>query len=95
MVEAKLDRAQWKTDEKSDVVLEKDTTLELWEADDAPAGSTSESLLYYENGLPVRVSGPTHFHHLADGSVVGGYGIGTHHTDVDGSVTPITATYGG
>lgn len=55
----------------------------VWEADDAPPGSTSESLLVFENGMPVRVAGPTHYVHLADGRVIGGYGGGTHYSDVD------------
>jgi hypothetical protein len=53
----------------------------VWEADDAPPGSTSGSLLVYEKGKPVRVSGPTHYHHLANGAVVAAYSGGTHHTE--------------
>lgn len=63
----------------------------VWEADDAPPGSTSESLLVFERGIPVRVAGPTHYVHLADGRIVGGYGGGTHFsepvTDDEGRVT--------
>lgn len=63
----------------------------VWEQDDAPPGSTAESLLVFENGIPVRVAGPTHYLHLADGRVVGGYGGGTHYseavTDENGKVT--------
>lgn len=55
----------------------------VWEADDAPPGSTAESLLVFEGGRPVRVAGPTHYHHLADGRVVGGYGHATHYADTD------------
>jgi len=55
----------------------------VWEADDAPPGSTAESLLVFEGGRPVRVAGPTHYVHLADGRVVGGYGGGTHYADTD------------
>lgn len=55
----------------------------VWEQDDAPAGSTAESLLVFENGRPVRVAGPTHYCHLADGRVIGGFGGGTHYADVD------------
>jgi hypothetical protein len=55
----------------------------VWEQDDAPPGSTSESLLVFERGIPVRVAGPTHYCHLADGRIVGGYGGGTHYADVD------------
>lgn len=58
---------------------EKETPV--WERDDAPPGSTSESLLVFEGGVPVRVAGPTHYMHLADGSIVGGYGGGTHHSE--------------
>jgi hypothetical protein len=46
-----------------------------------PKGSTAESLLIYERGVPVRVAGPTHYHQLADGRVLGGYSGGTHHDD--------------
>lgn len=55
----------------------------VWERDDAPPGSTAESLLVFEGGVPVRVAGPTHYVHLADGRVVGGFGGGTHHSDTD------------
>lgn len=53
----------------------------VWEDDDAPAGSTGSSLLVYERGKPVRVSGPTHYHHLTDGRVVAGYGGGTTYSE--------------
>lgn len=46
-----------------------------------PAGSTQESLLVLERGVPVRVAGPTHYHQLADGRVLGGYSGGTHYDD--------------
>lgn len=79
-----------------------DTAAEVpvWELDDAPAGSTSESLLVLERGKPVRVSGPTHYAHLSDGRVVSSYGIGTHYTEADPNGGPdrsalITAHYGG
>ncbi len=60
-----------------------DTTHELppWEHEDAPAGSTEGSLLVYERGVAVRVAGPTHYVHLADGRVKAGYGIGTHYSE--------------
>lgn len=58
---------------------EKETPV--WEKDDAPPGSTSESLLVFEGGVPVRVAGPTHYQHLADGRVIGGYGGGTHYSE--------------
>lgn len=71
----------------------------VWEADDAPPGSTSESLLVFEGGRPVRVAGPTHYLHLADGRVVGGYGHATHYADVDEDgnqrVTRITGVHEG
>jgi hypothetical protein len=82
----------------ANVDLERSKEVPLWERDDAPKGSTSESLLHYENGQPVRVSGPTHYSSLADGRLIGGYGIGTHHSEEkDGQevITPIVATYGG
>jgi hypothetical protein len=46
-----------------------------------PPGSTQESLLVFERGVPVRVAGPTHYHQLADGRVMGGYSGGTEHDD--------------
>lgn len=55
----------------------------VWDREDAPPGSTSESLLVFEGGVPVRVAGPTHYVHLADGRVIGGFGSGTHYADVD------------
>lgn len=65
--------------------------IPVWELPDAPPGSTAESLLVFERGVPVRVAGPTHYQHLADGRIVGGYGGGTHYseavTDDDGKVT--------
>lgn len=64
--------------------------IPVWELPDAPPGSTAESLLVFERGIPVRVAGPTHYMHLADGRVIGGYGGGTHFsepvTDADGRV---------
>ena len=53
----------------------------VWELPEAPPGSTAESLLVFERGIPVRVAGPTHYMHLADGRVVGGYGGGTHFSE--------------
>lgn len=53
----------------------------VWELPDAPPGSTAESLLVFERGVPVRVAGPTHYVHLADGRVTGGFGGGTHHSE--------------
>lgn len=53
----------------------------VWEQPDAPPGSTAESLLVFERGVPVRVAGPTHYVHLADGRIVGGYGGGTHYSE--------------
>lgn len=86
--------------EGADVPLRKQQYMEkvgreketpVWELPDAPPGSTSESLLVFERGVPVRVAGPTHYMHLADGRVVGGYGGGTHHseavTDENGRVS--------
>lgn len=73
--------------------------IPVWERDDAPPGSTAESLLVFEGGRPVRVAGPTHYVHLADGRVVGGFGGGTHYADLDENgnqrVTRITANHEG
>lgn len=52
-----------------------------WEFEDALPGSTSESLAVVENGEKVRVHGPTHYHHLADGRVLAHFNGGTHHTE--------------
>lgn len=71
---------------------EKETPV--WEAEDAPPGSTSESLLVFERGRPVRVAGPTHYHHLADGRVIGGFAGGTHFDD-GSKVTRIVAVHEG
>jgi hypothetical protein len=74
---------------------EKETPV--WEKDDAPPGSTAESLLVFEGGVPVRVAGPTHYQHLADGRVTGGYGGGTHLSEPDGNggetITRIVANH--
>ena len=59
-----------------------------------PPGSHSESLLVYERGVPVRVAGPTHYHQLADGRVIGGYSGGTDHDD-GVKVTRIIGTHEG
>lgn len=73
--------------------------IPVWERDDAPKGSTSESLLEYDHaGRPVRVAEPTHYQHLANGRVVPGYSGGTHYTEsVDGKdvIVPIVAGYEG
>ncbi|GAA0287280.1 hypothetical protein GCM10009527_098250 [Actinomadura nitritigenes] len=61
--------------------LETARDVPVWERDDAPAGSTASSLMVYERGKAVRVSGPTHYAHLANGRVVAGYSGGTHHTE--------------
>lgn len=60
---------------------DKTREIPVWERDDAPRGSTASSLLVYDRGKPVRVQGPTHYHHLADGRVTVGYNGGTHHTE--------------
>jgi len=78
----------------ADVELDRKTEVQPWERDDAPKGSTSESLMSEdENGKPV-VSGPTHYSHLANGEIVGSYGIGTHHDSGDGPV-PVVAHFAG
>lgn len=65
----------------ADVALDTSREVPVWDQDDAPRGSTAESLLVYERGVPVRVAGPTHYHHLVDGRILGGYTGGTHHTE--------------
>jgi hypothetical protein len=73
--------------------------IPVWERDDAPPGSTKESLLVFEGGRAVRVAGPTHYQHLADGRVVGGFGGGTHYSEPDGNggekITRIVANHEG
>lgn len=80
--------------------LEDAVEVPIWDLPDAPLGSTAESLLVFERGVPVRVSGPTHYAHLTDGRVVGSYGIGTHHSEAGENGRPdttvrIAAHYGG
>lgn len=80
--------------------LDRTREVPVWEREDAPPGSTEQSLLVHENGVPVRVAGPTHYHHTADGRVHGGYGIGTHYSEADPDggpdrVVPIIGIYGG
>lgn len=48
-----------------------------WEAEDAPAGTTQESLYSVDANGAKHAAGPTHYHHLADGRVVAGFGGGT------------------
>jgi hypothetical protein len=76
--------------------------IRVWEAEDAPPGSTSESLLVFERGIPVRVAKPTHYTHLADGRVVSTFGGGTVYSEavtdeqtgkVSEKLTKITANY--
>lgn len=70
--------------------------IPVWALPDAPAGSTEGSLMVYERGKAVRVSRPTHYHHLSDGRVVTGYSGGTHHHDADtGRVTKILSIHEG
>lgn len=71
-------------------------TKAYWDDENAPAGSTKESLAVVEGGRKVRVHGPTHYHHLADGRVVGGYSGGTHHTEPgeDGQDDTVTTILG-
>lgn len=61
--------------------LDTETEVPVWLREDAPAGSTESSLLVYERGRPVRVSGPTHYHHLADGRVIAHHNGGTHYAE--------------
>ena len=94
------------TQRRQQYMAQLDTTKEVpvWELPDAPPGSTSESLLVFERGIPVRVAGPTHYVHLADGRIVGGYGGGTRYSeavlDSNGNVigekiTPVTGSHAG
>jgi len=74
---------QRQTEKPADAGVETRKEPQPWEREDAPKGSTSSSLLAKdENGKDV-VSGPTHYTHLANGQVVGTYGVGTRHTDAD------------
>lgn len=95
---AQLDQLGQNTDRPAPG-LEEAREIPVWELPDAPDGSTSESLLVYERGIPVRVSGPTHYAHLVDGRIVGSYGGGTHHTEPgpggSDTITKIIAHYGG
>jgi hypothetical protein len=85
----------------ADVAIDNSREVPVWEQDDAPKGSTAESLLVYERGVPVRVAGPTHYHHLVDGRIVGGYGHATHYSEPGAKpgdpdkLTRIHAVYGG
>lgn len=80
--------------------VEKQEIIPVWdERRGAPPGSTAESLLIFDHkGDPEAVAPPTHYHHLANGRVVGGYTSGTHHTEVDDDgndvITPIINVYG-
>lgn len=74
----------------------------VWHPDhesEPPAGSTAESLLDYERGVPLRVTPPTHHHWLGDGRIVTGYSGGTHYTEVDDDgndvVSPIFQRFAG
>ncbi|MBO2459379.1 hypothetical protein [Actinomadura violacea] len=66
---------------QADEPLEKRREVPVWERPDAPRGSTASSLMVYDRGKPFRVSGPTHYAHLADGRVVAGYAGGTHYSE--------------
>ena len=85
------------TDERRQVLadaLDDARELEVWDREDAPPGSTRHSLLVFRGGVPVRVAGPTHYHHLADGRVLPGYNGGTHYDD-GSKVTRIVAVHEG
>lgn len=79
---------------KTDAKLDKDESVAPWDRDDAPAGSTSESLLTKDKNGEPRVSSGTHYTTLADGRIVPGFGIGTHYDDGD-SVVPVVAHFAG
>lgn len=78
---------------------EKVRVTPVWEREDAPKGSTRASLMVFDRGQAVRVHGPTHYHHLADGRVTVGYSGGTHHSepgeDGQDKVTRILAIHEG
>jgi hypothetical protein len=97
---AEIDTAGLKANKQTNTEkVGEDKPSRFWEDEDAPAGSTSESLAVIENGRKTRVHGPTHFHHLADGRVVAGYTGGTHHTEPgengEDKVTKILAIHEG
>lgn len=85
--------------QSSDEQLDNVAEVPVWERDDAPKGATASSLLVYERGKAVRVQGPTHYHHLADGRIEVGYNGGTHHTEPgpggQDKLTKITAVHEG
>lgn len=62
--------------------VEKHEEPKPWELPDAPPGSTASSLMVWNNqGKPVKVLGPTHYQHLADGRVIPGYNGATHYSE--------------
>lgn len=69
------------TKQRTSEQLEAKKAPKPWEREDAPPGSTSGSLMVYRGGEPVRVSGPTHYHHLADGRVLAHYNGGTEYSE--------------
>lgn len=69
------------TKQVSEEPLDTVAEVPVWMRDDAPPGSTEGSLLVYERGRPVRVSGPTHYQHLVDGRVIPHYNGGTHYSE--------------
>lgn len=93
----RLNIRQPRRDRPADAGLDRRRETPPWERDDAPKGSTSESVMTTDENGRTRVAGPTHYTHLADGRIVGGYGIGTHHTDADvndGEPVAVTNTFG-
>lgn len=65
----------------TDATLDTKREVDPWDRDDAPKGSTSESLLTTDENGRRRVAGATHYMHLADGRIVAGYSGGTHYTE--------------
>jgi|SRR5271166_190222 len=51
--------------------------VEWWKEDGVPEGAHSESLFTVDSAGVKHFAGPTHYHHLADGRVIGGYSGGT------------------
>ena len=76
-----IDLAALQSMKRASEPVQVEREVPVWELPDAPPGSTASSLLVYERGKPVRVSGPTHYHHLANGQVIAAYNGGTHHTE--------------
>lgn len=82
---AELDPGHVEDRDESKAELDNKRELPVWHPDHEskpPAGSTEGSLLVVDkSGTPIRVSGPTHYHHLANGKVLTGFSVGTHYSE--------------